>query len=57
MYILSQIYVGISGESEENLTPEHSDVSRVSSGAEGQYISPGHALLVIHNLPSRGRSV
>ncbi|KAL7863013.1 hypothetical protein SRHO_G00119970 [Serrasalmus rhombeus] len=25
---------GISGESEENLTPEHSDVSRVSSGAE-----------------------
>ncbi|XP_072519672.1 coiled-coil domain containing 88A [Salminus brasiliensis] len=25
---------GVSGESEENLTPEHSDVSRVSSGAE-----------------------
>ncbi|XP_066505286.1 coiled-coil domain containing 88A [Hoplias malabaricus] len=25
---------GISGDSEENLTPEHSDVSRVSSGAE-----------------------
>ncbi|KAF5896019.1 girdin-like isoform X2 [Clarias magur] len=33
------------GESEENITPEHSDASRVSSGAEGQYIRAIRTLL------------